>query len=123
MAKPVDRDLMFYPRSVFSIFDYETLQPTSVVRMDREYQGWSELTACTLDRILKFNRKPTIVGRFLESSQVYEYDYSFWGRIYYSLPNTLVPVGSISPFTFFQLSLIFILPIGGFYACLGVRVG
>ena len=92
MAKPVERNLIFYSRSVFSVIDYEEMEPSSAIRMDREYQGWSELAACILDRILKFNRKPTIVGRYLDSSLLYEHDYSFWGRIYYSLPNTQVPV-------------------------------
>jgi len=94
MAKPVQRDLWFYSPSVFPTIDWLDLyrKRRHSVRMDREYQGWGELAGYALDRVLGFNTKPTIVGRYIDSKTLYAHDYSILGRILYAMPSRPVPV-------------------------------
>lgn len=87
MAKPVQRNLIFYPYSAFSTLSWDYEEPKHAVRMDREYQGWGELCGSALDRVLGWYRKPTVVGRFLDSKLLYYHDYSTLGRFLYALPS------------------------------------
>ena len=62
--------------------------------MDRDFQGWGELCAVAIDRVLGWYRKPSVVGRYIDSKLLYYHDYSFWGRIQYALPSHNVPVSN-----------------------------
>jgi len=44
-----------------------------VRRADRKNQGYNEIVAYYLDRVLGFNRKPPIVGRYLSSKLLFSY--------------------------------------------------
>lgn len=92
MAKPLERDLLFWPRSAFATLSWWQERPRSALRMDRDYQGWGELCGTALDRVLGWHRKPTVVGRWMDSKVLYQHDYSTWGRFLYWLPSRQVPV-------------------------------
>eukprot|EP01095_Lingulamoeba_sp_RSL-Kostka_P009887 TRINITY_DN3458_c0_g1_i3.p1 TRINITY_DN3458_c0_g1~~TRINITY_DN3458_c0_g1_i3.p1 ORF type:complete len:328 (+),score=46.99 TRINITY_DN3458_c0_g1_i3:129-1112(+) len=92
MVKPVERNLIYLPRSVYSIWDWEEDNVRGATRMDRAYQGWGEIAGYYLDRALQMYRKPPIVGRWLDSKLLYRYDYSVTGRFLYYLPSHQVPV-------------------------------
>lgn len=92
MAKPVERNLLFYPYAAFSTLSWDYERPIKAIRMDRDFQGWGELCACALDRILEWYRKPTVIGRYIDSKTLYYHDYSLWGRFLYALPSHNVPV-------------------------------
>lgn len=92
MAKPLERDLLVWPRSIFSTLDWFAAAPRGAVRMDREYQGWGELGGLLLDRVLGMHRKPPIRGRHLSSELLYRHDYSLLGRVLYALPERPVAV-------------------------------
>jgi len=92
MAKPMERDLLFWPRSVLGTFYWDELKPVKAIRMDRDFQGWGEVCGTALDRVLQWYRKPTVVGRFMDSKILYMHDYTYWGRLLYWLPSRLVRV-------------------------------
>jgi hypothetical protein len=92
MAKPLERDLIVWPRSIFSTLDWFEEEPRGAVRMDRQYQGWGELGGLLLDRVLGMHRKPPIRGRYISSELLYRHDYSFLGRVLYALPERPVAV-------------------------------
>lgn len=95
MAKPVERNQFFYPHAAFPTLQWDYENPISAVRMDRDYQGWGELCGTALDRVLGWYRKPTVMGRYLDSKLLYYHDYSLLGRIQYALPSRNIPVGWI----------------------------
>eukprot|EP00012_Vannella_robusta_P011226 CAMPEP_0206200480 /NCGR_PEP_ID=MMETSP0166-20121206/10907_1 /ASSEMBLY_ACC=CAM_ASM_000260 /TAXON_ID=95228 /ORGANISM="Vannella robusta, Strain DIVA3 518/3/11/1/6" /LENGTH=203 /DNA_ID=CAMNT_0053618831 /DNA_START=44 /DNA_END=655 /DNA_ORIENTATION=+ len=92
MAKPVERNLLVFPHSSISTISWLKQHPTKATRMDRDFQGWGELCAVAIDRVLGWYRKPSVVGRYIDSKLLYYHDYSFWGRIQYALPSHNVPV-------------------------------
>lgn len=97
-AKPIEPDYLLSP-SEYRTVDYNSLsskEKYTVRRSEWEYQGFSEIVAYHLDRILEFYRKPPIVGKVIDNKILYETDDS-WGATFrrnlgrYSAKMALVP--------------------------------
>ena len=62
------------------------------MRLDRQYQGWGEIAAFHVDRVLGLYRVPPITSRYLSSKIYYKHDESWMGRVLLGLPEHQVPV-------------------------------
>jgi len=79
----------------FPTKDYNSLtsrQQRSIKRAEWEYQGWSEIVAFHVDKILGFYRKPPIVGRYISSKELYANDPTWTGLWKRTIPSYKVPI-------------------------------
>ena len=79
-----------YTQWPFTLLDWDELSPkrrTTLSRRDRKYQGWSELAAFYLDRVMGFYKKPPITGRVISSQELYRFDSSISARLLRLLPS------------------------------------
>jgi len=65
----------------------EKSQKWDLSRADRRYQGWPEIAAYHLDRVLGLYRKPPIVGRTLTNKELFTYDTKLSTLFQASLPT------------------------------------
>ena len=82
MMKPVEAISFFtHSRYLLRWDELPSKRHSTLSRADRTYQGWAELAAFYLDRVMGLYRKPPIVGRVISSTEMYSFDNTLHGRV------------------------------------------
>lgn len=59
---------------IYQLFRLSPKRYNTLSRADRKYQGWAEIAAFYLDRVMGFNKKPPITGRIMTNKELFEFD-------------------------------------------------